>query len=67
MCAGAGRQNGERVVVETSDSWHATAFPSYLQSEVDDFCKEWDEALQACPSLVASKLGQDLSWPLKKG
>lgn len=28
------------------EPWENLAFPTYLQSEVDDFCQDWDEALQ---------------------
>ena len=44
---GNGRHaNGVDSVLEDNKQWHATAFPSYLQSEKDDFCQDWDEALQ---------------------
>ena len=33
---------------EDSEAWKNGAFPSYLQSEVDDFCAAWDDALQVC-------------------
>ena len=31
---------------KSEDQWQNLAFPTYLQSEVDDFCQDWDEALQ---------------------
>jgi hypothetical protein len=32
--------------LEDRDAWKEGAFPSYLQSEVDDFCASWSDALQ---------------------
>ncbi|DBA69925.1 TPA: hypothetical protein ACH3X2_012420 [Trebouxia sp. C0005] len=31
---------------KADEQWQDLAFPTYLQSEVDDFCQDWDEALQ---------------------
>ena len=31
---------------KAEEQWQDLAFPTYLQSEVDDFCQDWDEALQ---------------------
>ena len=33
-------------IPKSEDQWQNLAFPTYLQSEVDDFCQDWDEALQ---------------------
>ncbi|KAK9823693.1 hypothetical protein WJX72_004670 [[Myrmecia] bisecta] len=41
---GSGKQPDGR---EECRLWQEMAFPSYLQSAVDDFCIEWDESLQA--------------------
>lgn len=38
---------GQEDVLEANRHWHESAFPQYLQSEKDDFCEEWDEALHA--------------------
>ena len=40
---------GQEDVLETNKHWHDSAFPRYLQSEKDDFCEEWDEALRVSP------------------
>jgi len=37
---------GQDAVFENSKQWHDTAFPSYLQSKKDDFCLNWEEAMQ---------------------
>ncbi len=33
--------------------WFQTAFPSYLQSEADEFCDSWEEKLQVGSFRVA--------------
>jgi len=45
---------GQDAVFENSKQWHATAFPSYLQSKKDDFCLNWEEAMQVRPPIVTS-------------
>lgn len=37
---------GQDAALEENKQWQETAFPSYLQSAKDDFCQDWDEALQ---------------------
>ena len=37
---------GQDAVYENNKQWHDTAFPSYLQSKKDDFCLNWEEAMQ---------------------
>ena len=37
---------GQDAIFEDSKQWHETAFPSYLQSQKDDFCQSWEEAMQ---------------------
>lgn len=37
---------GQEEVLEANKNWLETAFPQYLQSEKDDFCDQWDEALR---------------------
>ena len=39
---------------KSEDQWQNLAFPTYLQSEVDDFCQDWDEALQVIMYTSAS-------------
>lgn len=42
------------------EPWENLAFPTYLQSEVDDFCQDWDEALQvwcACSPQMSCTAG----------
>lgn len=39
---------------KNEDQWQNLAFPTYLQSEVDDFCQDWDEALQVTMRSSAS-------------
>ncbi|DBA90771.1 hypothetical protein WJX77_003879 [Trebouxia sp. C0004] len=36
----------DNVLPKADEQWQDLAFPTYLQSEVDDFCQDWDEALQ---------------------
>lgn len=37
---------GQDAIFENSKQWHDTAFPSYLQSKKDDFCLNWEDAMQ---------------------
>ncbi len=39
---------------KADEQWQDLAFPTYLQSEVDDFCQDWDEALQVTLQANAS-------------
>lgn len=43
------------------EPWENLAFPTYLQSEVDDFCQDWDEALQV---RFASSFQRPVQWKL---
>ncbi len=45
VLAGVPKPPGKNIP-KAEEQWQDLAFPTYLQSEVDDFCQDWDEALQ---------------------
>ena len=46
------------------EPWENLAFPTYLQSEVDDFCQDWDEALQVPLSHIVHVDNAPAHWSL---
>jgi hypothetical protein len=53
---------GQDAVFENSKQWHETAFPSYLQSKKDDFCLNWESAMQVSLAHGEFKSSQDNYW-----
>ncbi len=37
-----------QLAAEDSETWKDGGFPAYLQSQLDDFCAAWDDALAVC-------------------
>ena len=50
---------GQDAVYENNKQWHDTAFPSYLQSKKDDFCLNWEEAMQV---RLLAIIPPDVAW-----
>jgi hypothetical protein len=46
---GPSRREVAREVQEEMPVWRESAFPTYLQSAVDDFCAAWDNAYEVRP------------------
>ena len=49
----------EQRAAEDKAAWEEGGFPSYLQSEVDDFCASWSDALQV--RLESARVTVDLA------
>ena len=56
--------SSQEAILEENRQWQTTAFPSYLQSAKDDFCQNWDEAVQVY-LLATNHLGSRVSGVLR--
>mmetsp|Transcript_15038 Transcript_15038/g.45426 ORF Transcript_15038/g.45426 Transcript_15038/m.45426 type:complete len:981 (-) Transcript_15038:599-3541(-) len=55
----------EQRAADDKQQWAEGAFPSYLQSEVDDFCAAWSDSIQAQDTEAARKQGKHLTLVTK--